>query len=280
MQKLSFHGRWVVLTGASAGLGEQLARQLVIEHGAKLFLVARRGERLAKLQAELLAHPGAEVVIHVDDLADAAAPQRIFAAATAGRNVYAVISNAATYWFGRSQDMTLDAVRSMVQVNALSPMALIYDFLPHLQATGGGGILVITSIAGLLPSPYQAVYGGTKAMLQTFTHNLYHELGGPRAQVAISVCSPGGMWTEMMSESAVGQRVRQSWLFMASMMKTEDVARAALRGFELRRYLIIPGWFNQVIYLAGKLLPRHYVGEGNARLYRLPKAQQNSQAVP
>ncbi|WNG50347.1 SDR family NAD(P)-dependent oxidoreductase [Archangium minus] len=267
MKALDFRDRWVVVTGASSGLGEQLARRLASHHRARLILVARRRERLAALQEELRAAHGTEVVLLPMDLAAPDAAERIFTEATRERQVYAVISNAAAYWFGEFTAMPEPQVEQLLQVNVRTPLLLLRRFLPYLDQRGEGGILVITSTGAMMPTPRQALYGGTKALLQGFVESLHHERTREREHVPVCLCSPGGMLTEMLVSSPVLEQLRRRSLITHLMMRPEVVARRALHAFRRRRFLTVPGLRNQLMVLLAKVLPARSVGEGAARIY-------------
>ncbi len=263
---LDFSGRWILVTGASSGLGEELCRQLGRDHRANLVLVARREERLRVLAQELQSAHGIQVRTVVEDLGEPDAPRRIFEAATRGREISAFISNAGMHWHGRIDEMPPELPERLTRVNALAPIALTQQLLPVLEKNAGG-LLMITSLAGLMLTPYQAVYGGSKAMLQTFAENLYHELGGPKSRVAVSVCAPGGMPTEMYENSAMQKLLNRHILARKSVLSVQEVAKTALTGFRNREYLIVPGAWNKLNVALARALPRNVQGEGAAKFY-------------
>lgn len=277
MRTLDFRGRWMIVTGASTGLGEAIARQLAGEHGAHLVLVARRRDRLEHIAGELRRAHGSRVEVLPADLSDPGAPQRIVdhagraaqaAGAAQGHGIYGFVSCAGMHWYGKAHEMPVDLGRAMVQTNALGPIELMRLLVPDMLRAGGGAILATTSVGAWLPAPFQSLYAGTKAMLQTYAHNLYHELGGADAPVAVSVCSPAGIWTDMLTGSAVFAQVQHSRLMRWSILRPEQVARVALAGLRRRKYSIVPGHVGQALQLAAKLLPRRFLGEQNVDMYR------------
>lgn len=273
----------MIVTGASTGLGEAIARQLAGEHGAHLVLVARRRDRLEAIARDLSRAHGACVEVLAADLADPEAPQRIvdhaIQAARAmqpararqarpGHSIYGFVSCAAMHWYGKAHEMPQGLSRVMVQTNAIAPIEIMRLLVPDMLRAGGGAILATTSVGAWLPAPFQSLYAGTKAMLQTYAHNLYHELGGASAPVAVSVCSPAGIWTDMLTGSAVFAQVQHSRLMRWSILSPDQVARVALAGLRRRKYSIVPGHVGQALQLAAKLLPRRFLGEQNVDLYR------------
>lgn len=257
------------MTGASSGLGESLARRLAAHHRANLVLVARRREKLEELRSELTAAHGIDVHVVAADLSVEGAAERVFREAVEGRRLYALVSNAATYWFGAFADMSEALVRQMVRTNVLSPIELIGRFLPHLDAHGEGGIMVVTSTASLMPAPRQAVYSGSKAMLQNFVESLYFERGGRRSPVALSLFTPGGIATDMIATSPVHEHISRHPIVRRMLESPDKMAERALAAFVDREPLCIPGAMNRAMVLVAKLFPKRLVGEGAARVYGL-----------
>jgi short-subunit dehydrogenase len=268
MRALDFRDRWMIVTGASAGLGEAIARQLASQHGANLVLVARRRERLEVIADAVRRDHDVHAVVIEADLAEPDAPRRIVETAAQDRQIYGLVSCAGMHWYGKAHEIPMDVGRCMVQVNALAPIELIRLLVPDMLRAGRGAVLVITSVGAWLPAPFQSLYAGTKAMLQTYAHNLYHELGGADATIAVSVCSPAGIWTDMLIGSTVFPQVQQSRLMRWSIQSPDEVARVALDGLRRRKYATVPGRVGQALQLATKLLPRRLLGAQNVHLYR------------
>lgn len=233
METMNFRGRWVVVTGASSGLGEEMAKQLTRDHGAHLVLVARRRERLEALAEKLRAY-GTEVRVLDADLGRLEEATRVFEEATRDVPVYAVILNAGATHFGHHDELDWDGFSKMLDLNVRSTSKLLQSFLPYLEKRGeNGGVLVVASLAGLTPVAYQAAYSGTKAFLVNYACSLHHEMK-PRG-VTVSVFAPGGIATEMTA----GERFNdlRTWLVPVGPCATE-----ALSGLARRKYLTIPGF--------------------------------------
>jgi uncharacterized protein len=160
---MDFRGRWVVVTGASSGLGREMAKLLATEYGANLVLVARRKERLEELQSEIEKAAGVSVVSIVADLSKHDDVDRVFREASTDRQVYAVVLNAGVTHFGSYNELSWTAFQTMLATNVTSVVRLTTLFLPYLeQLDHGGGILLVASMAGLTPVPYQTAYSGTR----------------------------------------------------------------------------------------------------------------------
>ena len=157
-----FHNKWALVTGASAGIGMALARELA-SRGAKLILTARRKDRLDALAAELAAK-GAEVRSIAADLSDPAAPQQIFDATEgAGIPVDILIENAGLGQFGAFRLSPVEQELGQVRVNCEAVVRLARLFVPRMVERGRGWVLITASTASFQPIPYLSTYAATKA---------------------------------------------------------------------------------------------------------------------
>jgi len=257
---MNFRGRWVVVTGASSGLGREIARVLAVDHGANLVLVARRAPRLDELKSEL--EETARVAVHtiVADLSNPEDMERVFHEATAGRAIYGVVLNAGVTHFGSFDELSWADFQAMLATNVTSVVRLTTLFLPYLETRNeGGGILLVASMAGLVPVPYQTAYSGTKAFLVNFGRGLHHELEG--RSVSVTTFAPGAIATEMTA----GERFipLRGWL-----MPVEPCAREAVRAFVARREIHLPGLTNRLGSVLIRLLPQRFVTARMAATYR------------
>lgn len=261
MDRMNFTGRRVLVTGASSGLGAEFAQQLARDHSAHLVLVARRQDRLSELAGRLTRTYGIPVEIIPADLAEPGEAERVFAEATAEEPIYAAILNAGVTHFGPYDEQSWESVSQLLDLNVKSTVRLTTLLLPHLEAQGmAGGVLLVASLSGLTPVAYQAAYSGTKAFLIKYGWALHHELA-PRG-VTVSVVAPGGIVTEMTADRRFDEL--RPWLMPAS-----GVARSALAGFQRRRHLIVPG----LVYSWGrsallKFVPENFLVGRVAAQYR------------
>lgn len=242
MKPMNFKGRWVLVTGASSGLGAEMARQLAREHGANLVLVARRQERLAELQKELGSLVRVETI--VADLSDETAAERVVSEAESHGPLYAAVLNAGATHFGHHDELSWEQFKKMLDLNVVGTVALTTRLIPLLEKRReNGGLLLIASLAGLTPVSYQAAYSGTKGFLVNYGCSLHHEMR-PRG-VTVTVFAPGGIATEMTA----GERFNdlRNWL-----VPVGPCAREAIFGLKRRRYLVIPG----IVYGWGARLTR------------------------
>lgn len=190
MGKMEFRGRHVLITGASSGLGLAMAKELARTHGAHLVLVARRRDRLEALREELEKSYGVQVAVIVADMTRSEDVERVFQEATAGRELYAAILNAGVTFFGHALEIPAGELEALIQTNVGSTVRLANAFARHLiERKNGGGVMLVSSVAGVSPLPYQAAYAASKAFLNSYGQALAEELRG--SGVSISTFVPG-----------------------------------------------------------------------------------------
>jgi len=263
MARLDFHGKWVVVTGASSGLGKEIALSLARDHGANIVLVARRIERLAEIAERIRSDHKADAVAIRADLAQTGAAREVFDKATAGRDIYAFVSNAGVTYYGPSCDQSMEDIERVFRVNALAPIELAHLFLRYFKDKGVGGILAVTSLTAFMPIPYQNTYAAAKAFLQSYMEGLAHEEGcGP---VVISTCAPGGIRTEMMELSGLDKQFKTSGL---AFMDADQVARCAIDGFRKGKLVNVPGLVNKLTGFFNRFVPRKTIGAAACKLYK------------
>jgi short-subunit dehydrogenase len=218
-----------LITGASAGIGEEFARQLAAR-GHDLILVARRKDRLEKLAEELAttAH-----VIDCDLGSEAAKlPGKV---EKLGVDVDLLVNNAG---FGmRGHFLELDAEREaeMVRVNCEAILTLTHAFLPGMVERRRGGVITVASTAGLQPLPYETTYGASKAFAISFMEALSMELR--ETGVKTLVVNPGPVKTEWQSVAGYDENTR----VMPGMISAERCVSDSLRAYDRGKRSIIPG---------------------------------------
>jgi short-subunit dehydrogenase len=237
-----------LITGASAGLGIEFARQLS-RKGHWLVLVARRKDRLDALAAEL--GNARAVEIDLSQLGATAALMRDLE--KAGEQVDILVNNAG---FGlRGPFVELDAARQreMIDLNCGALTELCRAVAPAMVKRRSGAILNVASTAAFQPGPWMAVYFATKAYVLSFTEALHEELK-PHG-VKVSALCPGPTRTEfgeVAGIKTIGQFDRLS-------MEAGPVVRAGLEGLEKNRAVVIPGATNKVGALSTRFAPRSFV---------------------
>ncbi len=228
-----------LITGGSAGLGREFARQLA-GRARSLILVARRKQKLNELRDELKQQrPNLTVHIRPTDLADVAQPKELIAGLEREKiDVDLLINNAG---FGDSGPFaTSDPIRNeqMMLLNMVALTSLTRHLLPQMIARKRGGILNVSSSAGFLPIPNFAVYAATKAYVTSFSEALRAELHG----TGLSVCAlcPGPVHTEFLEVAKRPGGQRESGPEFVH-IGVEQVVRDAIAALEAGRPLVIPG---------------------------------------
>jgi uncharacterized protein len=237
----------VVVTGASSGIGAELARGLA-RRGYPLLLTARRRVRLAELSDELRAKDSVAVEVMPLDLRDQAARaqliERIGSAPIAG-----LCNSAGFGTSGLFHRLPVQHEREEITVNALALMELTHAALPGMVDRGGGAVLNIASIAGFQPIPGMAVYSATKAFVQTFSQAVHEELHG--SGVSCTVLSPGPVPTEWAEVADAHQ-----FSIPIAQVSPAEVAEAAIEGMLEGTRSVVPGLVPNIVGLAGRFTPR------------------------
>lgn len=256
---MEFRNRSVLVTGASAGLGREMAKRLAIAYGANVLAVARRIDRLELLREEVKASGGKMRILGAD-LSKSADVDRVIEECSKGDPLYAAVLSAGVTHFGHFEDLEWSAFEAMLQTNVSSTVRLATELLPSIERSNlGGGLLLVASLAGFSPVPYQAAYAGTKAFVVNFGASLWHELRG--RNVSITTYAPGGIATEMTA----GERFNllRRWL-----MPVDEAALEGIEAFRRRKYVHVPGRLNQLGGVLMKVLPARLVGARLARAYK------------
>jgi uncharacterized protein len=257
---IQLRGRWVMVTGASAGLGRAFALRLAKHYGANLVLVARRKDRLEALADELRSAAGVEVVVVTADLSRTEEVDRAITEATQYRQLTAAVLNAGVTHFGHYHELSWADFQTMLQTNVSAVVRLTTELVPHLEeAPGGGGILIVSSMSGITPVAYQTAYSATKAFLVSFGIGMWHELQG--RNVSITTFTPGGIKTDMNANERFDSL--QGWL-----ANVDDTAKDGLTGLVSRRFVAIPKFENQFADVFFRFLPRRFITGRLAAVYR------------
>lgn len=241
-----------LVTGASAGIGAEFARQLAAR-GCDLVLTARREDRLQTIASELRATHRIDADVVADDLADPAAPARIVAAAMRGGRAIDILINNAGYGVpGRYNKVDWDTHARFMQVLVEAPLQLCHLLIPGMRDRGYGRIVNVGSLAGLVPAtPGNTLYGPAKAFLMRLSQALAMENRG----YGIHVCAlcPGFTRSEFHDVSQARGLVSKMPEWMWS--DAADVVRAGLDAVERGRVVCVPGRINRAIKVAMDLLP-------------------------
>ena len=174
-----------VITGASSGIGEAIARRLAAQ-GMRVVLVARRRERLERLAGEIHQNGGSARILTADLRRES---DRLHLCEEAG-TADVLVNNAGLGWYGYGDEMSWKTALEMLQVNVEAVVQLSLNFLVNMRQRNTGHIINIGSISGSLPSQGVALYGATKSFLDNFTTALHRELAGTRVHVSVVRAGP------------------------------------------------------------------------------------------
>lgn len=242
----------VLVTGASSGIGAELARQLAAR-GHNLTLTARRKDRLDALAKELRAAHGVTVDVRKADLSVQAQRTRLVNSLRDGeRHVEAVCNNAGYGTYGRFQDLPFERELEEVRLNVLALHELTGTLLPGMLERRQGAILNVASIAGFQPLPNQATYGATKAFVVSFSEALHTDLAG--TGVSCTVLCPGPVRTEFADVAEMAQFAQTGPDFV--WLAADAVARTGIAGMVKGKRIVYPSLSHQAVAMSGRLSPR------------------------
>ncbi len=243
--------RVTLITGASAGIGTELAR-IFASNGHRVALVARRADRLATLAAEIAVAGRPAPIVIPCDLKQPDAGDKIAAALAAEAvEVEYVVNNAGFGLFGNAIELDRAEQLDMIAVNIRVLTDLSLRFSDQL-IRHRGGILNVSSIAGFLPGPGMAVYYASKAYVLSFTEALRGELG-PRGVRVTALC-PGPVPSEFQVRAGFEPGFDSAILNVSA----PDVAKAAYRGLMANKRVVLPGGIKIVPFML-RLFPRGFI---------------------
>ena len=186
------YGGWALITGASAGIGEEFAKRFASEK-MNLVLVARRKERLDKLAADLKSKHGVEIVTVQADLADEKFLTGI-TNITFEKEISILVNNAGFGYNGEFVNSDLRNQTDIIKVNCIAPVVLTHHFLKGMIERKNGAVIFLGSLVGYQPTPFTTVYSSTKAFNLFMGEALWYELR--RHNIDVLVLNPGGTSTE------------------------------------------------------------------------------------
>lgn len=253
-----------LVTGASAGLGREIARLIAREHNGHVIAVARRQERLDGLVEEFKTTPQVQVVPIACDLSTIDGYSRAFEEATSTRRIDGVILNAGVTYFGKVLDQTPESIQSIISTNVTGLTLLASRFARYFVDNHiDGRIMLVSSMACFTPMAYQAVYGATKAYVMSFGLALREELRG--TGIMVTVFCPGGITTEMSEYSGLSKTFGPNH---ASMMEAGACAKHALAAYLGGGDIAVPGISNWATSVVTRVMPRALVTRAVERIYR------------
>ncbi|MBV9212668.1 MAG: SDR family oxidoreductase [Actinobacteria bacterium] len=254
------------MTGASAGIGAEFARQLA-ERGYGVTLTARRKDRLEELARELSESNGIEADTVACDLSNAAARRRMIQTVEKrGRSVEILINNAGFGTAGRFQELDPENEIRMLRTNVEAVVDLCGHYVPEMVERRRGGILNVASTAAFQPIPRQTTYAATKAFVLSFSEGLHKDLGG--TGVTVTALCPGPTKTEFAEVAGIDEGLLE---LPGIVYSAEQMARAGLGALDRGRRTSVPGPTNLAGAVAGRVSPRAVVLEVLDRFYPVGK---------
>jgi short-subunit dehydrogenase len=242
----------VLITGASAGIGAELAREFA-RNGHQLTLVARRRAKLAAVAAELERDHYVDVRTIVQDLAKPTGPAALVKAAQADGTIGILVNNAGVIDVGPFAASSTDALVNLVNVNVRALTELTSLLLPGMVERGFGRILNVASLAAFQPVPSMAAYAASKAYVLALTEALSEELKG--SGVTVTALCPGITDTDMASEIQAGSAAAAS-LPKQLVSDPADVAAEGYKALMAGRVILVPGLPNQITAAWSQVTPR------------------------
>jgi uncharacterized protein len=246
----------VLVTGASAGIGAELAREFA-RHGHALVLVARSKDKLTALAAELNAAHDTTSLVIVEDLSRPGCAQAI-AAELDERDIEIdiLVNNAGVIDVGPFAAQAAETYANMVSLNIAAPTALISLLLPHMIERKFGRILNVASLAGFQPIPSMAVYAASKAYVLSLTESLSEELRG--TGVTVTALCPGLTDTDMVA-GVKAKSDMAKWTPQLLVSDPKAVAKQAYKATMAGRTILVPGLPNQIAAAWAQVNPRWIV---------------------
>jgi short-subunit dehydrogenase len=237
-----------LITGASAGLGVEFARQLSAR-GHRLVLAARRKDRLDTLAKEL----GNARAVAIDLSKKDAAAKLLADVEAAGEQIEVLVNNAGFGLIGALAELDAKRLRQMIDLNVGMLTDLCRAVAPQMIARKSGGILNVASTAAFQPGPKMAVYFATKAFVLSLTEALHEELK-PHG-VSVTCLCPGPTRTEFGEVAGFGG----NGMFDRVAMESPEVVKAGLEGLDRNHAVVVPGVVNKIGAASTRFAPRSVV---------------------
>ena len=267
-----YDGKKVLITGASAGIGYALSKELV-KRGSEVIVTARRKDRLETLAQEI-EKTGGKAHIFVEDLSMPESGKKLYdQIKSAGLNIDILINNAGYGRFGELTSHERDDYSKMLQLNITTLTDLCHLYIPDMITQGGGGIINVGSMASLSPIPYASVYASSKAYILMFSEAIRYEY--QEKGIKVMALLPGGTESEFArvatEKSEVLSKRYQKRVGTAAggtMQTSLEVAIECLDAFEKNKQYLICGSRNRFLYKLTRIMSRQLVLKMTGRIFK------------
>lgn len=251
---MSTNQKYALITGATSGIGYELAK-LFVKDQYNLVLVARNTDELEKTATELK-QPGIEVITISKDLFNREAPLEIYEEVKAkGIQIDVLVNDAGQGQYGLFTETDINRELDIIQLNIGATIGLVKCYLPEMIARKDGKILNLSSIAGKTPGPYQSVYHGTKAFIQSFTEAIRSE--NKDSGVTITALLPGATETDFFNKADM----QDSKILQSGMSDAADVAKDGYEALMSGDDMVISGFKNKAMIGLTNITPDHLVAD-------------------
>jgi short-subunit dehydrogenase len=237
--------KWVLITGASSGIGRALAFEFAAR-GFNLFLTARNQESLRQVAAECAQKFGVETKVHPADLCDSKAVDELLQALSASP-IEILVNNAGFGVVGEFAQTDVAIELKMLDVQLSATLKLTKALLPPMLARQSGRILNVASVYSFAPVPFQSVYSACKAFMLSFSESLSEELEG--TGVTVTAICPGTTQSDFRVRAGIEEKEKPRGV------AAESVARIAVRETLKGKHLVVPGFANRVFVFFTRRLP-------------------------
>jgi short-subunit dehydrogenase len=241
-----------LVTGASTGLGAVFATALARQQ-YDLIIVARSRERLEALAERLRHSDGIAVEVVVADLTQADALSAVEQHVAGDQRLALLVNNAGFATTGAFATLDPDQEEAEIRLNVTALVRLTRAALPGMVARGHGAIINVSSLAALVPGPYNAIYGATKAFVNSFTEALHEELRG--TGVRVQALCPGFIHTELQQRAGIDTSRLPAWVWMSP----ETVIEASLSALQRGQVVCVPGLGYRLLAMLIGAVPRRLV---------------------
>lgn len=256
--------RTALVTGASSGIGAEIARELA-SRGHGLILVARRRNRLEELRDDL-ADRGVRIEVMPADLTDRADRARLAGEIDGtGLEVDILVNNAGLSTTGPVHASSVEAELEMIELDVVAVAELCTRFLPAMVRRGRGAVLNVASTGAFQPLPGQAGYGASKAFVLSYTHSINGELRGTGVN-ATALC-PGPVRTEFGETAGFAPGEAEGTLPSFMWEPAQGVARAGVEGLDRGHPVVIPGTANRMTAVLAAVTPKQLLVPVLSRLH-------------